>query len=88
MDGAVRRVDHEHRVGRLDERGVLGQEYKVSIRNIRRDTNETLKRLKKDGEISEDDFFRAQDRVQTITNEYIELVDRTCQEKEKEILEF
>jgi ribosome recycling factor len=64
------------------------EEYKVSVRNIRRDTNELLKKLKKDGEISEDDFFRAQDRVQTITNEYIKLVDQTCQEKEKEILEF
>jgi ribosome recycling factor len=64
------------------------EEHKVSVRNIRRDTNELLKGLKKDGEVSEDDFFKAQDQVQEITNEYIKLVDQTCQEKEKEILEF
>jgi len=64
------------------------EEHKVSVRNIRRDTNELLKGLKKDGEVSEDDFFKAQDQVQEITNEYVKLVDQTCQEKEKEILEF
>jgi ribosome recycling factor len=64
------------------------EEHKVSVRNVRRDTNELLKGLKKDGEVSEDDFFKAQDRVQEITNEHIKLVDQTCQEKEKEILEF
>ena len=64
------------------------EDYKVSVRNTRRDTNELLKGLKKDGEISEDDFFRAQDQVQNITDDYIKLVDKTCQEKEKEILEF
>ncbi|MCK4793576.1 MAG: ribosome recycling factor [Desulfobacteraceae bacterium] len=66
----------------------IDEEYKVSIRNIRRDANEFLKSLKKDGEISEDDFFKAQDQVQKITNEYIELADKVCQEKETEILEF
>lgn len=66
----------------------INEEYKVSIRNIRRDANEFLKGLKKDGEISEDDFFKAQDQVQNITNEYIQLADQVCQEKETEILEF
>ncbi len=66
----------------------IAQEHKVSVRNIRRDSNELLKSLKKDGEISEDDAFRAQDQVQKITDEYIELVDDEYKEKEKEILEF
>ena len=66
----------------------IAEEHKVSVRNIRRDTNELLKGLKKDGEIAEDDFYRAQDKVQKITDDYIGLVDRTCQEKENEILEF
>ncbi|MBW1740726.1 MAG: ribosome recycling factor [Deltaproteobacteria bacterium] len=66
----------------------IAEEYKISIRNIRRDTNELLKGLKKDGEISEDEFYRAQDKVQKITDDYIRLVDQTCQKKEKEILEF
>jgi ribosome recycling factor len=66
----------------------ISQDHKVSVRNIRRDSNELLKSLKKDGEISEDDAFRAQDQVQKITDEYIELVDDEYKEKEKEILEF
>jgi ribosome recycling factor len=44
--------------------------------------------LKKDGDISEDDFFGAQDKVQKLTDDYIKSVDEICQEKEKEILEF
>jgi ribosome recycling factor len=66
----------------------IAEEHKVSIRNIRRDSNELLKGLKKDGDISEDDFFKAQDKVQNITDDYIKSVDEICQEKEKEILEF
>ena len=66
----------------------IAEDHKVSIRNIRRDTNELLKGLKKDGEIAEDNFYRAQDKVQKITDDYIRLVDQTYQEKEKEILEF
>jgi ribosome recycling factor len=65
-----------------------GEEYKVGIRNIRRDGNDLLKSMKKDGEIAEDEAFKAQDQVQKITDEYIELINKICKEKEKEILEF
>jgi ribosome recycling factor len=64
------------------------EEHKVSIRNVRRDANDLLKNLKKDGEISEDDAFKAQDQVQKITDEHIKLIDDVCKDKEKEILEF
>jgi ribosome recycling factor len=64
------------------------EEYKISIRNIRRDANEFLKSMKKEGEISEDDFFKAQDKIQKVTDEHIQLADQACQAKEKEILEF
>ena len=64
------------------------EEHKVSVRNIRRDANDLLKSLKKDGEISEDDAFKAQDQVQKITDEHIQLIDDVCKDKEKEILEF
>ncbi|MFC1830326.1 ribosome recycling factor [Thermodesulfobacteriota bacterium] len=66
----------------------ISQDYKVSVRNIRRSSNELLKSLKKDGDISEDDSFKAQDQVQKITDEFIELIDDLYKEKEKEILEF
>jgi ribosome recycling factor len=64
------------------------EEYKIGIRNIRRDSNDMLKSLKKEGEISEDDAFKAQEQVQKITDDHIEKIDQVYQEKEKEILEF
>jgi len=64
------------------------EDHKVTVRNIRRDSNELLKSLKKDGDISEDEAFRSQDEVQKITDEHIKLIDECYSEKEKEILEF
>jgi len=64
------------------------EDYKVAVRNIRREANELIKGLKKDGEISEDDAFKAQERVQKITDEQIKLIEGIYKDKEKEILEF
>jgi len=64
------------------------EDYKISLRNIRRDANELLKSMKKDGDISEDDLYKAQDQVQKITDEHIKLIDVCFKDKEKEILEF
>jgi ribosome recycling factor len=66
----------------------VSEEHKVAVRNIRRDANEMLKDLKKEGDISEDEAFKAQDQVQKITDDHINLVDQITKEKEKEILEF
>jgi ribosome recycling factor len=68
--------------------GKMCEEHKVATRNIRRDSNELLKGFKKDGDISEDDAFKAQDGVQKITDEYINRIDEVYKAKEKEILEF
>jgi len=64
------------------------EEYKVAVRNIRRDSNDMVKELKKEGEVSEDEAFKAQDEIQKITDAHIEKIDAIYQEKEKEILEF
>jgi len=64
------------------------EDAKVAIRNIRRDANELIKGFKKDGDISEDDAFKAQDQVQKITDEFVKNVDEIYRDKEKEILEF
>jgi ribosome recycling factor len=64
------------------------EDHKIAVRNIRRDANEMLKELKKEGEISEDEAFKAQDQVQKITDEQIKHIDDITKEKEKEILEF
>ena len=64
------------------------EEYKVAVRNIRRDANELVKGFKKDGDISEDDAFKAQDEIQKITDDHIKQIDEIFKVKEKEILEF
>jgi ribosome recycling factor len=64
------------------------EEYKIALRNIRRDCNELIKGFKKEGDISEDESFKGQDQVQEITDDYIKQVDTVYKEKEKEILEF
>jgi len=66
----------------------MGEEYKVQVRNHRRDANEMLKELKKDKQISEDDLRKAQDRVQKTTDELITRVDKVMSEKESEIMEI
>ena len=66
----------------------MGEETKVAVRAARRDANEMLKELKKEGEISEDDSFRAQDDVQKLTDDYVKKVDEAMAEKEKEVMEF
>ena len=64
------------------------EDHKIAIRNIRRDANELLKSLKKDGDIAEDEAFKGQDQVQKITDEFVKQIDDIFKEKEKEILEF
>jgi ribosome recycling factor len=60
---------------------------KVAIRNIRRDSNGTLKSMLKDKEISEDDERRSQDEVQKITDKFIVEVDGALASKEKDLLD-
>ena len=62
------------------------EECKVSIRNIRRDGNEMIKSLEKDKDISEDESKGAQDRIQKLTDKYIEETQKLTDNKEKEIL--
>lgn len=63
------------------------EEAKIAIRNIRRDGNDDLKKLEKNGEITEDDLRGYNDDIQKLTDEYINKVDALTKEKEKEILE-
>lgn len=66
----------------------VAEEHRVSLRNIRRDCNEAVKKLLKDKAISEDDDRRAHDEVQKMTDNYIAKVDVVSKAKEKEILEL
>ena len=63
------------------------EEAKVAIRNIRREANEEVKKLEKDGELSQDETHRLQNEVQKLTDKYTGLIEEVLEKKEKEILE-
>ena len=65
----------------------FGEETKVAVRNIRRDTNEHLKKENKDKKISEDELKDAEEKVQKLTDAHIQLVDEVLKHKEKKIME-
>ena len=64
----------------------MGEKCKVSIRNIRREANEELKKLLKSKEIGEDEEKSFEKNVQTITDKHISIVDEKISSKEKEIM--
>jgi ribosome recycling factor len=63
------------------------EEARIAIRNLRRDALKDLQEFEKEKMISEDDFFRAKDEVQSLTDEYIEKIDGIGQRKEEEVME-
>jgi len=65
----------------------LGEESKVTIRNIRRDTNEEFRKLHKETKIAEDELRKSQDEVQKFTDQGIQRIDEIIKKKEAEILE-
>lgn len=67
--------------------GKTAEDHRTAIRNIRRDSNDRLKKAAKDKEISEDEEYRALGEVQQLTDEYIGKIDKLAAQKEKEILE-
>ncbi|MBD1154263.1 ribosome recycling factor [Pelagibacterales bacterium SAG-MED21] len=64
----------------------IGEKCKVSIRNIRRDANDELKKLLKDKDIGEDEEKSSEKSVQTITDNHVKSVDEKVSLKEKEIM--
>ncbi|MFN8521750.1 MAG: ribosome recycling factor [Chloroflexota bacterium] len=64
-----------------------GEEQKVAVRNCRRDADGELKKLEKDGKISQDDARRATERVQKITDGWIKQIDESADKKEREVKE-
>lgn len=63
-----------------------GENSKISVRNTRRDSNEVLKKLSKEKEISEDDERRMQEEIQKITDNFILDIDKLIDAKEKDLL--
>jgi ribosome recycling factor len=63
-----------------------GEDAKIAVRNLRREANDTLKKLVKEKEISEDDERRAQDEIQKLTDKYVSEADKLVAQKDAEIM--
>lgn len=64
----------------------MGEEGKVTIRSVRRDTMEKFKTMKKNSEITEDDMKNCEKDVQNLTDKFVAEIDKAVAEKEKEIM--
>ena len=66
----------------------FGEEAKVAIRNIRRDANDACKKMKKDGEMTEDEQKASEKSIQDLTDKYIKEIDSVTSKKESEIMKI
>jgi len=66
----------------------MGEDAKVAIRNVRRDANDLCKKMKKDGEMTEDEQKTSEKSVQDLTDKYIKDIDAVTSKKEKEIMQI
>ena len=90
IDGSTVRVpipelNEERRLELAKVGGKYAEQARVAIRNVRRDGMEFLKRLEKDGEITQDEHKQLSDDVQRLTDQHIKKVDEALAAKEKEI---
>jgi len=65
----------------------MAEQSRVAVRNVRREANDELKKLQKSGDLSEDLAKRAEDDIQSLTDEHIEQINELLEKKEQEILE-
>ena len=91
-DGAVIRLPfppltEERRVELVKLCKQYAEEARVAIRNIRRDSNEKLKKMEKSHEISQDDLHRAEDEIQKLTDGHVANIEEILKKKEEEIME-
>lgn len=85
---AVPALTEERRKELVKEVKKEAEDSKVAIRNIRRDANDELKKLEKNGDITEDELRREGDDIQKLTDSYIVKIDEIAKDKENEILEI
>ena len=77
----------ERRIELVKVVGIKGEEARISIRNIRRESIRNLRDFEDEKIIPEDDLHRGEEKVQEITDNFIENIDGVCERKEKEIME-
>lgn len=66
----------------------MGEEAKVAVRNVRRDALDKFKSMKKAGELTEDDLKNLENEMQKLTDKFVKEIDKTCEAKNKEIMEI
>ncbi|MBK1964751.1 ribosome recycling factor [Campylobacter novaezeelandiae] len=76
----------EQREENVKHAKAMGEKAKIAIRNIRKDANDSVKKMEKDKSISEDEAKKAYDEVQKLTDLYINKVDESVKNKESELL--
>jgi ribosome recycling factor len=81
-------LTEERRKDLVKKLHAAAEHHRVSVRNIRRDGNESVKKLLKDKKITEDDDKKAHDEIQRVTDSYMQKIDQAAKTKEKEILEI
>ncbi|TNE39071.1 MAG: ribosome recycling factor [Alphaproteobacteria bacterium] len=92
VDGAVVRVPipeltEERRAELAKVAASYGENAKIAIRNVRRHGMDDAKAAEKDGDFSEDDRKKAEDRIQKLTDSYVEKVDEMLSDKQQEIMQ-
>ena len=83
---AFPQLTEEHRKNLVKDVAKRGEEAKVAVRNVRRDSMDDLKKMKKDNAITEDDLKDGEKKMQVITDKYIKQVEEMTKKKEDEIL--
>jgi len=92
-DGRVIRLafpvlTEERRIELIKTLKKIGEESKVAIRSVRREAVEQFKKMKKNADLTEDDLKDAEKEIQTMTEKFIAEIDKTIENKEKEIMEI
>jgi ribosome recycling factor len=92
VDGTLIRVpipplNEERRAELTKVAGKYAEDGKVAIRNVRRDGNDQLKKMEKDGEISEDEHRQYNDEIQKLTDDFVKQIDEALAHKQEEIMQ-
>ncbi len=80
-------LSEERRVELTKVAGKYAEQARVAVRNVRRDGMESLRRMEKEGEISEDEHHKRSEEIQEMTNEHVKSIDDALAQKEQEIMQ-
>lgn len=83
---SIPKLTEERRKDIVKQVKSIGEDARVAVRHVRRDANEDIKKLKNNSAISEDEMKKSQDRIQKLTDEHIEKIDKILVAKEQDIM--